>query len=420
MRFQFQRRRQRLHQRTPAAAGRHDRMTLPSLNRRRARATMTSMWQQLALLSMLSVSASATVTTVPHAEAPVYCDPTQHQLCPGTPPTPCPDCGGTRCLCPGAGPPGPPGPPPGPPPGGTNVTCPAFSDAGDPHACSCEITNASGCRGVTPRFNWIIGLCDLPSGVPGVNGSGDAKFPGPGGSFACADPMRLQPNTTAASNVSLYYIAAYQWAAPCEHAIATTCGVVAAHSAAGCSSCVHANRSALLARGCDPETIGVACDSCGLALRGALSRKAGQRSEACSSLPSGSTCRSCARNDPAVQAIAGCSNATRVASLCSRNWTQVPDSSLNTAAAQPAINLSVGNASGLEQAGGAEMWNRGVYKPGVAGLGPAGMMYVISCEYCREFAWYMLNQATLDRGPSAATCKEDLSKQEDNCWASGA
>jgi hypothetical protein len=66
------------------------------------------------------------------------------------------------------------------------------------------------------------------------------------------------------------------------------------------------------------------------------------------------------------------------------------------------------------------MWNRGVYKPGVAGLGPAGMMYVISCEYCREFAWYMLNQATLDRGPSAATCKEDLSKQEDNCWASGA
>ena len=139
--------------------------------------------------------------------------------------------------------------------------------------------------------------------------------------------------------------------------------------------------------------------------------------EACSSLPSGEVCTDCAAKDPAVRA-AGC-GAARVAALCTRNWTQVADSSINTQAVAPGVNLSVGNASGLEQAGGAEMWNRGVYIPGVAGLGPPGMMFVISCEYCREFSWYMLNQATLDRGPSAATCQQDLSKQEDNCWASG-
>ena len=40
--------------------------------------------------------------------------------------------------------------------------CPAFSHAASPYACTCEIAQNSGCRGVTPRFNWIIGLCDEP------------------------------------------------------------------------------------------------------------------------------------------------------------------------------------------------------------------------------------------------------------------
>lgn len=44
------------------------------------------------------------------------------------------------------------------------------------------------------------------------------------------------------------------------------------------------------------------------------------------------------------------------------------------------------------------------------------MMWVLSCKRCSEFAWYMLNQASLDRGPdwTKATCSSEGISH--NCW----
>ena len=55
-----------------------------------------------------------------------------------------------------------------PPPAAPLPACPAFPgnddvEEPDPNACNCEtFPPPLGCRGETPRFNWIIGVCDAP------------------------------------------------------------------------------------------------------------------------------------------------------------------------------------------------------------------------------------------------------------------
>lgn len=55
--------------------------------------------------------------------------------------------------------------------------------------------------------------------------------------------------------------------------------------------------------------------------------------------------------------------------------------------------------------GGAVFWNNGYYPGGVAGVGASdkgatGMMYVLSTNKLKNMAFYIMNQATLDRGPA--------------------
>jgi hypothetical protein len=252
--------------------------------------------------------------------------------------------------------------------------CPSFSDAGDPHACVCEVSNSSSCRGVTPRFNWIIGLCKRPEGEPGVGGSDEAAFPGPGGSFKCADPMRLRPGDTAPSNVSLRYLAAYQWGNPCEEVLGTQCPAGSLRSPDGCRACVSAKGPELSKAGCSAGQLAEACDSCAAALRNASwTSDHNGAVERCSDLR-GDHCNACLGANQRDLMAGRCTDA-RLHSFCTRNWTLVPESSLNTDAAADLLDLP-----SLVQPGGAAMWNEGAYLPGVRGLRPPGMMWVISCK----------------------------------------
>jgi hypothetical protein len=58
-------------------------------------------------------------------------------------------------------------------------------------------------------------------------------------------------------------------------------------------------------------------------------------------------------------------------------------------------------------------WSRGYFVPHVDGLGAPGMLFVLSCKACQRLTWFMLNQATLDRGPDVKQCDA-----ADNCWSS--
>lgn len=299
--------------------------------------------------------------------------------------------------------------------------CPAFATSvgDDPMAaygCSCEISDRSGCRGITPRFNWIIASCDVPNGETGHNGqpggTGNAAFPSPQprpvGYFQCADPMRLRPADATGSKVELRYIASYQWGEPCESALFHTC---AGHlgSPDACISCT-ASHAALL-HTCAAQQLGDACDTCGVALRSSSWTDGLGVLERCGQLGS-SDCLACL-SGPNQKPLkdAGCRSA-RLRAFCRRSWGLVGDSSVNTQAEHgPLLDLKA-----LEQPGGAAMWNRGAYMPGVLGLAPPGMLFVISCKVCSGFAWFVLNQGTLDRGPDNSTCTSG--NTSDNCWTS--
>lgn len=244
--------------------------------------------------------------------------------------------------------------------------CPAFSDAADPHACVCEIANSSTCRGVTPRFNWIIGLCERPRGEPGVGGTDDAAFPGPPGSFKCADPMRLRPDDTAASNVSLRYLAAYQWGNPCEEALAAHCpGSNTLLLPDSCKPCVVSKKALLLRSGCTATQLPSACDLCTTALRNATWGAQHQGvHEKCGNLQ-GNDCHACLGENQKLRR-SGCTN-ERLDEYCQRNWGLALESSKNTDAATELIDLP-----GLVQPGGAAMWNSGAYLRNVRGLRPPG------------------------------------------------
>lgn len=290
--------------------------------------------------------------------------------------------------------------------------CPAFAGADDePHRCECEIAESTGCRGVTPRFNWIIGLCDrpdptLPQPVPG-------KLT-PKGGYQCADPMRLnaqRPGPQAGpSDVDLRYIASYQWGNPCEVALAVACNVSSSSlSPEHCRSCVVQHEQQLRGAGCSPAELTQSCGTCSTALRTSR-RTYGGVSERCGTLPMHSCIVCLAEVNQLKVMAAGCSG-DDIQKFCERKWAMVPYSSFNTDATVRSVDLTLG---GLEQPGGAALWTRGAYTPGVPGLGPPGMLFVISCQVCSQFAWFMVNQATLDRGPDAG--KQQCAMKQDNCW----
>ena len=295
--------------------------------------------------------------------------------------------------------------------------CPAFSHAASPYACTCEIAQNSGCRGVTPRFNWIIGLCDEPEPDEPKPDRAHGKLT-PAGGYQCADPMRVNDDRPLGgpraepSNVQLRYIAAYQWGNPCEVALDALCNGTAHSGMSGCSACVTRYRSQLLAGYCTEAELGKACSTCGLALRSASRTYRGRANELCGSLDR-RNCEFCISDEHENQRHlmeARC-YAADLTDFCSRRWTLVPPSSVNTDGSAELVDLPA-----LEQPGGADLWTRGVYMPNVAGLGPPGILFVISCKVCSQFAWFMVNQATLDRGPDHA--KPTCSPQQGNCWAS--
>lgn len=292
--------------------------------------------------------------------------------------------------------------------------CPAFAGADDePHRCDCEIAESSGCKGVTPRFNWIIGLCDRPDP--------DLPPPAPGtltpkGGYKCANPMRLndqRPGPQAGpSEVDLRYIATYQWGNPCEVALTAACNVSSSSlSHESCNSCVVQHQQLLLDAGCDLAGWTQACSKCSVALRTA-ERTYNGVSERCSSLPS-FQCGTCLGENQGKLLEAGCNpSSPELGKFCERKWAMVPYSSFNTDGRDGSVDLTLG---GLEQPGGAADWTRGAYTPGVPGLGPPGMLFVISCQVCSQFAWFMVNQATLDRGPDPG--KQQCAMKQDNCWS---
>lgn len=106
-------------------------------------------------------------------------------------------------------------------------------------------------------------------------------------------------------------------------------------------------------------------------------------------------------------------------------WEMAKDSSFNTDGANPAFDGAKGNG-GLKgawmqpQPGGAAAWTWGYYPAGVPGVGPPGMMFVLSVERVWNMAWYMLNQVTLDRGPAVGyPSSRCANNNNNNCWAAG-
>lgn len=109
-----------------------------------------------------------------------------------------------------------------------------------------------------------------------------------------------------------------------------------------------------------------------------------------------------------------------------RVWGLVKDSSYNTDGSHPSYDvakpnggLSPGDAWLQPQPGGAADWTWGYYPAGVQGAGPPGMLFVLSTESVWNVAWYMLNQVTLDKGPSVSYPAAKCQYGSDNCWSSG-
>ena len=113
-------------------------------------------------------------------------------------------------------------------------------------------------------------------------------------------------------------------------------------------------------------------------------------------------------------------------SSSSKAWVLAPDSSFNTNGSKPTFDtikpdgsLSESDAWMQPQPGGAADWSWGYYPAGVGGVGPPGMLFVLSVESVWNVAWYMLNQVTLDKGPVSEYPNDKCQYGGDNCWASG-
>ena len=108
------------------------------------------------------------------------------------------------------------------------------------------------------------------------------------------------------------------------------------------------------------------------------------------------------------------------------SWQLMSNSSFNTNGSKPAFDtmkpnggLSPEDAWMQPQPGGSAAWTYGYYPAGVKGVGPPGMMFVLSVESVWNVAWYMLNQVTLDKGPTIPYPSDLCKEGNDNCWASG-
>jgi len=97
------------------------------------------------------------------------------------------------------------------------------------------------------------------------------------------------------------------------------------------------------------------------------------------------------------------------------SWVLDRPSSLNTDGAAPLVNLTE-----LQQPSVGAGWGVGYYPRETLGVGPPGMLFVLSSRSAYNYAWYLLNQATLDRCPSCGSpnCRLPGSKAfgPSNCW----
>lgn len=106
--------------------------------------------------------------------------------------------------------------------------------------------------------------------------------------------------------------------------------------------------------------------------------------------------------------------ATYTYDVDSQQWKKQPYSSFNTYGRYPAQDLSSAIDSSTHtspsacfmpgpQPGGAVFWKYGWYPAGLApqqAAGPPAMMFILSTQQCWNMAWFIMNQATLDRGPA--------------------
>ena len=110
-----------------------------------------------------------------------------------------------------------------------------------------------------------------------------------------------------------------------------------------------------------------------------------------------------------------------------QNWQLVPDSSFNTDGSGPAFDtmkpnggMNKSQAWMQPQPGGSAAWTWGYYPAGVKGVGPPGIMFVLSVERVWNVAWYMLNQVTLDKGPNIPYSPSyECQYGNNNCWSAG-
>ena len=109
-----------------------------------------------------------------------------------------------------------------------------------------------------------------------------------------------------------------------------------------------------------------------------------------------------------------------------KQWQIVKDSSFNTDGSKPPFDVALPNGGHTSeeawmqpQPGGAAAWTWGYYPAGVKGVGPPGMMFVMSTEKSINLAWYMLNQVTLDKGPAIEYPRDGCLLGNNNCWAAG-
>jgi hypothetical protein len=112
------------------------------------------------------------------------------------------------------------------------------------------------------------------------------------------------------------------------------------------------------------------------------------------------------------------------------NWICQQDSSFNMDGKYPAQDIMKNEQNWLPGPlpGGSANWGEGYYPAGRSGVGAPAFAFIISVEKIFNTAWYIINQSTLDRGPSNlmpsdilvnAGLSEDESKNvTNNTWQS--
>ena len=111
----------------------------------------------------------------------------------------------------------------------------------------------------------------------------------------------------------------------------------------------------------------------------------------------------------------------------SETWVCQQDSSFNMDGKYPAQDIMKVDQNWLPGPlpGGAANWGYGYYPAGRTGVGAPAFAFILSVEKIFNVAWYMVNQATLDRGPANKMGKDILqiaglnSTEADGVYAAG-